>query len=602
MPGVVYLEMAVAAGNLANRKSKVRKLTNLVWAKPITVSDRPYPTPEQQVEFEVSTLDDGERQVHAGGKLMYGSEANIDSETVEIEAIQNRCPETWGNAECYQLFQAAGFNYGPSFQTIQTLHRNDSEALSHLQLPPALKDAFNEFVLHPSLMDGAFSTVVGLMGKITDNTSYLPFALGEVELLGPLSETCYAYVSAAERSPTADSSVKRFNISILDETGFVSVRLSYFSVRALKQPADETPVKMYYQSVWEQAAVLADQTGTFMPPTSVVLLFDTDDNRYSSFKDGLKSEVILVTPAESYQELGPGAYSINPNQPADYQKLLATVIRQNGEPRHIIHLWSQAQFGSSETVVDAQLEMSLFSVFHLTQALVEPKPRDLIQLLYVYLETPEALQPQYAAVSGFAKTIRQEQAKLSYKTVALPNLDNVVDMVFTEFQAPEVEVRYDSVQRWVKRWQEFDGARLAQTTTLLKENGVYLITGGVGGLGFTFAEYLAKHFRARLVLTGRSELTEAQTAKIQILKQLGAEVIYHQADISKRDEVSLLIAQTKSRFNEINGIIHSAGVRRDALVLKKTPLEMAAVLAPKVYGTVYLDEATKNEPLDFLVL
>ena len=79
-------------------------------------------------------------------------------------------------------------------------------------------------------------------------------------------------------------------------------------------------------------------------------------------------------------------------------------------------------------------------------------------------------------------------------------------------------------------------------------------------------------------------------------------MIYLQADVSKRDEVVTLIAQTKSHFNEINGIIHSAGVIKDALVVKKTPTDMAAVLAPKVYGTVWLDEVTQNEPLDFLVL
>ena len=66
--------------------------------------------------------------------------------------------------------------------------------------------------------------------------------------------------------------------------------------------------------------------------------------------------------------------------------------------------------------------------------------------------------------------------------------------------------------------------------------------------------------------------------------------------------MATLIAQTKSRFGRLNGIIHSAGVIQDALVSKKTPAQMAAVLAPKVYGTVYLDELTQHEPLDFFVL
>ncbi|RYD94476.1 MAG: KR domain-containing protein, partial [Sphingobacteriales bacterium] len=48
--------------------------------------------------------------------------------------------------------------------------------------------------------------------------------------------------------------------------------------------------------------------------------------------------------------------------------------------------------------------------------------------------------------------------------------------------------------------------------------------------------------------------------------------------------------------------IHSAGVLRDAYVRNKTLAEMSAVFAPKVYGTVYLDEATQDEPLDFFLL
>jgi acyl transferase domain-containing protein/acyl-CoA synthetase (AMP-forming)/AMP-acid ligase II/acyl carrier protein/2-polyprenyl-3-methyl-5-hydroxy-6-metoxy-1,4-benzoquinol methylase len=601
LPAVVYLEMALAAGNLAQKKTSVKKLTNIVWASPITVSDQPVPVhislyPDgQQVEFEVSTLlDNRDRQIHAQGKLNYGSQTV--SETLDIFAIQKRCVETWEGAKCYQLFQTAGLNYGSSFQTIQALHRNDSEALSRLQLPKALTD---DFVLHPSLIDGALQTVIGLIGQTTEQTLYLPFALGEVELLEPLSETCYAYVRCVEHSLTAALNIKKFNISILSETGQEQVRLKDFSVRAFL-PKTDTAVTLYYQSVWEPSR-LFDQMGSFTP-TDTVLLFDTDDSRYSSFKECFKSEVILVMPGEDYQTLSSQIYSINPNHPADYHKLLAGLANL---PSHIVHLWSQAPFVHDETVLNVQLEMSLFSIFHLSKAIIEQKPQKQIQLLYVYLETKETQQPQYAALSGFAKTIRLENPNLSYKTLALPSLDNIVEIVSVEFQASDgIEIRYNDKQRWVKRLQEVDGVPATQTTTTtrLKEKGVYLITGGAGGLGLIFAEYLAKHFKAKLVLTGRSELNEQQTNQIQRLNNFGAEVIYQSADISKRDEVKNLIAQTKSRFNEINGIIHSAGIIKDAFVLKKNVNEMAAVLAPKVYGTVWLDEATQNEPLDFFVL
>ncbi|MCP4701907.1 MAG: amino acid adenylation domain-containing protein, partial [Gammaproteobacteria bacterium] len=587
LPGVAYLEMARAAGESAGGQT-VSKLSNIVWAKPITVSATPKSVHislsqvGQQVEFEVTSLDDQrQRQVHAQGKLTYGSQEN--SETVDIEAVQSRCSEIWSHAECYQLFQTAGLNYGPGFQTIQALYRNETEALSHLQL--VTLEGFNDFVLHPSLMDGALQTVAGLMDQST-TVSYLPFALGEVELLRPLTSKSYALVRGAE--PSADSSLKKFNVFILDEAGFVSVRLKDFSVRAVKQPVD-TPVKMYCQSVWETS----QRANHEAPTAGTVLLFDVDDSRYPSFKARMKTEVILVTPGENYQKVEPQIYTINPSHPADYQKLLT----QTGLPGHVIHLWSQTPFDSA--ALNAQTEISLFSIFHLSQALLEQKPVKPVQLLYVYLESKGALQPQYAAVSGFAKSIRLENSKLSCKTLALPSLDK--NLVLSELQTPEIEVRYDDKgQRQIKALQEFDGA--AETPSILKENGIYLITGGTGGLGLIFAEYLARHFRARLVLTGRSELTPEQTDNIQSFNSLGAEVIYLRADIGKRDEVTSLIAQTKSHFGKLNGIIHSAGVIKNALMRKKTPDEMADVLAPKVYGTIYLDEFTQNEPLDFLVL
>ncbi|RKZ68397.1 MAG: hypothetical protein DRQ99_03980, partial [Candidatus Parabeggiatoa sp. nov. 3] len=248
LPAVVYLEMARASGNLANRKLPVRKLTNVVWAMPLIVSDTPrlvhinlYPV-QWQVEFEISTLDDNQqKQVHAQGQLTYGSETNLEPETIDIEAIQNRCFETWDRVECYDRFQSTGLNYGPGFQTIQALYHNDTEALSRLQLPTGLKDGFNDLVLHPSLMDGALQTVIGLMSH-TSQTPYFLFSLGEVELRGPLSDQSYAYVSVANHSPVTETKVTQFNISIVDGSGQVRVRLSDFSVRALTQPAD-TPVK-----------------------------------------------------------------------------------------------------------------------------------------------------------------------------------------------------------------------------------------------------------------------------------------------------------------------------------------------------------------------
>src|SRR5262249_33870396 len=136
----------------------------------------------------------------------------------------------------------------------------------------------------------------------------------------------------------------------------------------------------------------------------------------------------------------------------------------------------------------------------------------------------------------------------------------------------------------------------------LRQNGVYLITGGMGGLGLIFAEYLAKNLQSKLVLVSRSAPKARQEEKLRQLKSYGAEVLSLQADVSKLEDVQMAVREAKARFSAIHGVIHAAGVNRDAFILKKTKEEMEAVLGPKVYGTINLDLATSEENLDWLVL
>lgn len=61
-----------------------------------------------------------------------------------------------------------------------------------------------------------------------------------------------------------------------------------------------------------------------------------------------------------------------------------------------------------------------------------------------------------------------------------------------------------------------------------------------------------------------------------------------------------LIRDIGERFGKLHGIIHSAGIVRDSLIVNKGIQELADVLAPKVTGLAYLDEATRHLELDFL--
>ena len=82
---------------------------------------------------------------------------------------------------------------------------------------------------------------------------------------------------------------------------------------------------------------------------------------------------------------------------------------------------------------------------------------------------------------------------------------------------------------------------------------------------------------------------------------MGAEVIYCEADVADRTSLAAALNSARARFGAIHGVLHSAGVTRDAFLLRKTVEEIEDVLASKVSGTQFLDELLADEKVDFFV-
>ena len=184
----------------------------------------------------------------------------------------------------------------------------------------------------------------------------------------------------------------------------------------------------------------------------------------------------------------------------------------------------------------------------------------------------------------------------------------------------DISTAYRANRRWV---QTFEAIHLNDGSTnkiCLREGGVYLITGGLGGIGLALAEYLAKTVRAKLILIGRRSLPErsqwsqwlathdsqdavsCKLQKILAIEELGAQVYVKSADVANAEQVELVISQISNQFGQINGVIHSAGIAGGGIVQLKTPDIANSVLAPKVKGTLVLEEALKNINLDFFLL
>jgi len=612
LPGVAVLEMARAAGELA-AKGPVLKITNTTWKSPIAFAPDTeneinlslYPATDD-VAYQVWSSRGESRVVHAEGTLVFAGHTT-DRESIDLRAVLTRCPDSLNSEACYRQFQEHGFSYGHSFRSIQELSFNNAEAIARLQLPDGLEAEFGKFSYHPSLLDGALQAVLGLL-KPEDNNQpvYVPFSLGAIEQYQPLSQTAYAHVKRSDKNQ-ADG-VRKFNISVFDEAGTLLLAMSDFAVKplasasAIESDNASSDCLLFYPH-WKEKPIAKPTPAEPKSGPETVLIFDTVAEVRDAIHTQLSREPgtirpVLVQRGDKFSDLGNDTYVINPRVKSDYQQLLEELNEKELRPDRILHLWSCR---ADSTEISEQVNTGFCSVVYLTQALMEQKPDGWIGVLFVH---PEG-QPAFASVSALAKTVRLENPKFLYRVLALKESEfSQVEKILNEFQnGSDIEVRYQSERRQVRVWNELQPASDAeQALSAIKDDGVYLITGGAGGLGLIFAEYLLRKANVRVVLTGRSELLTDKAARLRALDPSGERVIYLQADVSRRDEFASALAGMKSQFGVINGVFHAAGVTRDAFVLNKSDEEIAAVLAPKVYGTIWLDEATAGEPLDFFVI
>ena len=346
------------------------------------------------------------------------------------------------------------------------------------------------------------------------------------------------------------------------------------------------------------------------------------------------ARVTTVRRGERFAPEGDGGYTFAPGRRDDYDLLLRELRRTGRRPAEIVHLWSVTPDGPETGLggLAEALDRSFYSLLFLAQALGDEgsDPRRLTVIANHLEEVTggEALRSEKAVLKGPCKVIPQESPHLTCRSidVELPAggateglLAAICGELLAGAQEPTVALR--GPHRWV---QSFEPVRLGPGPSGctgpaqaggLRENGVYLITGGLGGLGLGMARHLAETASARLVLLGRTGLPPRErwpeiaaapggerVRQVLEIEALGSEVLVLCADVADVAAMRRVVTAAVERFGRIDGVVHAAGVPAAGLIALKTPEAVEEVLAPKVRGTLALVEALAGQNLDFLVL
>ena len=400
-------------------------------------------------------------------------------------------------------------------------------------------------------------------------------------------------------------------------------------------------VDWFYIPVWKQTALLKPpKTDEQEHHPHCCLVFVDECGLGSELVKRLEQDgqdVISVKVGQEFHRDGDGVYTIDPRAPEDYNALLRELRAVNKTAKTIAHLWSVTENGRTQAgskFFEESQALGFYSLLFLAQALGKQNMTGALQIGVVTNNMQKVADevmacPEKATIMGPCKVIPQEYPGIACRSIdiivpeAAASLETeLIDQLIAELtsKAPDLVVAYRKDQRWIQTFEpvQLDGA--LEGKERLRERGVYLISGGWGGMGLELAEYLARTVRARLILVGRSALPERnewerwlvthddqnstsyKIRRVQALEEAGAEVMVASADIANEEQMREVITRAYDRFGEIHGVIHAAGVAGGGMIQLKTKEKAEEVLAPKLRGLLVLDTIFKDVKLDFIVL
>jgi amino acid adenylation domain-containing protein/FkbM family methyltransferase len=376
----------------------------------------------------------------------------------------------------------------------------------------------------------------------------------------------------------------------------------------------------FYRPIWRPKEV----SGSAPPPAGVSLLFADRLGLGKALCAELDGPCVTVEPGPDFARVSRLHYRIAPGVAEQYRRLLESLAEDQIDVDQVLHLWtygpSSGEPCDGEALERAQ-DLGLYSLLFLTQALVGVRgPERSTGLLVISSHTqPVAPQDPLAyektPLLGLIKAIPQEMPQLDCRHLDLPvdrPEDNAAHVLCELRTCGDREVAYRDGRRMVPRLEKAAWHPEGRRPLPLRQGGLYLLSGGLGGIGVEVARYLLERYQARLVLLGRTPLPDRATwadlvgrgdaraeriEALEALEQLGGAVCYEAVDVCDLERLRAAVGAAEARWGRpLDGVFHLAGVYQERLLAEETRQSMAAVLRPKVVGGWALHQVVRQRP------
>jgi surfactin family lipopeptide synthetase A len=322
----------------------------------------------------------------------------------------------------------------------------------------------------------------------------------------------------------------------------------------------------------------------------------------------------------------------------DYKGLLDTIENKKSELHDIFYLYSYSDSDSDSRHRDRTAGLYVYHLLYLIQAL-EGRYEHPLRLFVVssfgqFAAESDRVDKEKWGIPGFLKSVSLELSWLHCCHLDLEmaassgNIDTPAEQIVKEWKNPGVcpEVAYRQNRRLLPYLESVDMKKEAALDIPIKRGGVYIVTGGLGGIGTHVCKWLMAHFDTKLIIVGRTPMPEKKEWNTLLKKEtlvsrrlrafleiesLGGEgqCMYAAGNAADESFWQKVKSMAQSRWgNPIQGVFHLAGygnleyhwqVMDEHWVTAETVETFETMFQSKVYGTLALHQLLK-ENLDSL--
>lgn len=355
--------------------------------------------------------------LHASGRLLKDT-ISRDIPTIDFGGIKTRCTTEADATEFYTSLDARGLMYGPWFQGVKQIFKGNNEVLVKLEGNDALIRNADNYLLHPSILDSAFQSMVAIVSDGSTNPNpFVPVNIKQIMFYTSPGNECWSYCKITERT---DSSITG-DLILFDESGEVLVALEGITCQAINSSKGDVGGAMdnwFYEYQWIEGEALKDQD--YANAAGKYLVFGEYDNLdliQGLIEKGIDYTIVIKGDGYSNDE---GLLTVNPKNEADYHQLFAEETYS-----HILYTWSTENKGRGADITFEDAIDQTMPVVYIAKALAKNRPNDKVRLIVITVGSQvvaaddKGASLDTSAFWGLNHLIGNENPNVSCKTIDL---------------------------------------------------------------------------------------------------------------------------------------------------------------------------------------